>query len=160
MANCKLNLHNLPASTNIAQYSFGYGLSYTTFSSTAFSARSTSPSLGSPPSTTFIAGSNIIFSTTITNTGSIAGSYVAQVYLLARVSAITRPLQELVAFNRVYLEAGETRTVEMELEVDRYLPILDRRYEWVLEKGLYTFALMEHSGWDADRSVNVTLECV
>jgi len=48
----------------------------------------------------------------------------------------------------------------MELEVDRYLPIVDRSYDWVLEEGSYTFALMEHSGWDADKSVNVTLECV
>ena len=65
-----------------------------------------------------------------------------------------------MAFKRVYLEPWETQKIEMELEVDRYLPIVDRKYEWVLEKGIYKFALMEHSGWDVDKSVNITLECV
>lgn len=47
----------------------------------------------------------------------------------------------------------------MELEVDRFLPTLDRRHEWLLETGDYTFALLEHSGFDADTSTNVTLTC-
>lgn len=96
----------------------------------------------------------------MTNTGSVAGSYTPQVYLLTRVSTITQPLLQLMAFSRVYLEPGASATVTMDLDVDRYLPILDRRYEWLLEKGPYTFALMEHSGWDADKTVNVTMQCV
>jgi len=90
----------------------------------------------------------------------MSGSHVLQVYLLGRVSTITQPLQQLVATNRVYLEVEETRIVEIKLEVDRYLPIVNRKYEWMLEKGLYTFALMEYSAWDADKSVNVTLKCI
>lgn len=97
---------------------------------------------------------------TVTNTGAVAGSYVPQVYLLARVSALVRPGKQLVAFTRVYLDAGESRTVTMELDVDRYLPILDREWNWVLEKGPYTFALLEDSRHDADTSVNVTLTCM
>ncbi len=48
----------------------------------------------------------------------------------------------------------------MELEVNRYLPILNRMWEWELERGEYTFALAEDSSVTADLSVNVTLTCV
>lgn len=135
-------------------YSFGYGLSYTTFSASSFKARSSSDSL------TFKSGDFITFSVEITNTGTMTGSYVAQIYLLGRISSITTPLKQLMAFQRVYLDAGESKKVEMELEVDRYLPILNREAEWELEKGEYTFALLEDSRWDADTEANVTLSCV
>lgn len=76
------------------------------------------------------------------------------------MSAIVRPLRQLVAFERVYLDAEEAKNVEMKLDVDEYLPIVNRRYEWELEKGDYTFALMENGGPDASSAVNVTLTCL
>ncbi|KAF7331116.1 Glycoside hydrolase family 3 protein [Mycena venus] len=135
-------------------YSFGYGKSYSTFAISGFNATSTHGVH------TFSAGDTINFRATIKNEGPLAGSYVPQVYLLVRVSTVTRPLQQLVAFDRVYLEVGESTTVVMPLEVNRYLPIVNRRYEWELEKGDYTFALMERSGVDADKSMNLTMTCV
>jgi hypothetical protein len=48
----------------------------------------------------------------------------------------------------------------MELEVNRYLPIVNRTYQWELEKGEYTFALLESSGFDADTSNNLTMTCL
>ena len=131
-------------------YSFGYGLSYTTFSESSFQAKSHSGS------STFRDGDTITFSLYITNTGEREGDYVAQIYLLGRISSTTQPLKQLMAFQRVYLNAGETRRVEMQLDVDRYLPILNREMEWELERGEYTFALLEDSRWDADTSYNVT----
>lgn len=142
---------------NLPSYSFGYGLSYTTFATsplTAFGERDGAIKL------TFSEGDTIVFTVAIENTGSIAGSYVAQVYLLNRLSSITQPGKQLMAFERVHLEPGEVVGVRMELEVDRYLPILGRDWEWELEKGEYTFALMEHSGYDADTGINATLVCV
>ncbi|KAJ6603052.1 glycoside hydrolase family 3 protein [Mycena sp. CBHHK59/15] len=135
-------------------YSFGYGKSYSAFSTSDFNASSTGGVH------TFSAGETINFRVTVKNEGPMAGSYVPQVYLLVRVSTITRPLQQLVAFDRVYLDVGESTTVVMPLEVDRYLPIVNRRYEWELERGDYVFALMERSGFDADKSVNLTMSCV
>ncbi|KAJ7286480.1 glycoside hydrolase family 3 protein [Mycena rebaudengoi] len=120
-------------------YSFGYGKSYSTFQTSGFNASSTGGAH------TFSKGETINFQVTVTNVGPMAGSYVPQVYLLVRVSAVTQPLQQLVAFDR-------SRTVVMPLDVDRYLPILER--------GPYVFALMERSGVDADKSVNVTMTCV
>ncbi|PTB61683.1 glycoside hydrolase family 3 protein [Trichoderma citrinoviride] len=145
-------------------YPFGYGLSYTTFETSAPTASikgsSKRSSIDARASQSFGTGDWINFSVTVQNTGSVAGSYVAQVYLLGRVSTITQPVKQLVGFQRVYLDAGEKKTVDIELEVDRYLKILNRKYEWELEKGSYTFALLEHGGSNADTSKNVTLECV
>jgi hypothetical protein len=134
-------------------YPFGYGLSYTNFSLSHFSATA-----GNNKST-FLARDTITFSVNVKNSGAVEGSYVPQVYLLQRVSKIVQPVKQLVAFSRVYLDPGETTTVRMDLEVDRYLKILNRRYEWELEKGDYTFALLENGGMFVDTSINVTLRC-
>ena len=134
-------------------YSFGYGLSYTTFSTSKFRAWS------SRENETFGAGDTIFFEVEVANTGDVEGSYVAQVYLLRRVSSITQPVRRLMAFHRVYLKAGEKRRVGMELEVERYLPILNRDWKWELERGSYTFALLKDASPGADRSLNATLKC-
>ncbi|KAL7920756.1 glycoside hydrolase family 3 protein [Trichoderma austrokoningii] len=166
--------YNYKPSARAAQYldipsepvfPFGYGLSYTTFSTSSPTAsirtnpkrstvdtRSTSRSFGT--------GDWIDFSVTVQNNGTVSGSYVVQIYLLGRVSTITQPAKQLVAFQRVYLDAGEKRTISLELEVDRYLMILDRTNKWELEKGAYTFALSENGGSNTDTSRSVTLQCV
>jgi hypothetical protein len=145
-------------------YPFGYGLSYTTFSTSSptasVSGSSKRSSVDAQTSQSFGSGDWITFSVTVKNTGSVAGSYVAQVYLLGRVSTITQPVKQLVGFQRVYLEAGQKKTANIQLEVDRYLKIINRKDEWELEKGSYTFALLEHGGSNADTSKNVTLQCV
>ncbi|SMY19547.1 unnamed protein product [Zymoseptoria tritici ST99CH_1A5] len=135
-------------------YPFGYGLSYTNFTTSSFAASS------SGAAATFTADSEITFSLTVTNNGPVAGSYVPQVYLLQRVSSISRPVKQLVGFARVYLEPMESRSVNIELEVDRYLKILNRKNEWEVEKGNYTFALMENGGPHAGTEKNVTMQCV
>jgi len=134
-------------------YWFGYGLSYTNFSVSSFNASS------SGGTSTFTAGETITFHVTVTNEGSTSGSYVAQVYLLARVSNIVRAERQLVAFNRVYLDAGETMEVNMHLEVNRYLPIVNRQYQWELEAGDYTFALLDFGGPMASTAKNITMTC-
>jgi len=135
-------------------YWFGYGLSYTNFSVSAFNATS------SGCVRTFTAGETITFHVTVTNEGNIAGSYVTQVYLLQRVSNIVHAERQLVAFSRVYLDAGESSDVLMDLEVDRYLPIVNRQYKWELETGDYTFALLEHGGPTASTAMNLTMTCL
>ncbi|KAF7520546.1 hypothetical protein G7054_g12720 [Neopestalotiopsis clavispora] len=131
-------------------YPFGYGLSYTTFKIMGFAASRES----------FNDGDTINFSVKVKNTGALAGSHVLQVYTLARISSIVQPTKQLVAFERVYLNAGEEKTVSLMVEADRYLRILNRSDQWELEKGQYTFALLEHGGGTADTSTNVTLQCI
>ncbi|KAI0016114.1 glycoside hydrolase family 3 protein [Xylariomycetidae sp. FL0641] len=132
-------------------YWFGHGLSYSAFAVTRFGAAANG--------TTFARGSTLAFSATVRNTGTVAGSYVPQVYVLGRVSAIVQPVRQLVAFARVDVAAGEEATVAMALDVDRYLMVLNRKNEWELETGEYTFALLEHGG-DEDARFNVTLRCI
>jgi hypothetical protein len=74
----------------------------------------------------FTSGDTIAFSIDIQNTGQREGSYVLQVYLLGRVSSVTTSAKQPVAFQRVYLDAGDKRRARTELEVERYLPVLDR----------------------------------
>ncbi|KAJ7253794.1 glycoside hydrolase family 3 protein [Mycena rebaudengoi] len=137
-------------------YSFGYGLphytrSYTTFDHQNFNTQGKS---------TFSEGDIITFEVTVKNTGQIAGSYVAQVYLLRRVSTVTVPVKQLMAFTRVYLDAGGSQVAIMVLEVDRFLKVLNREYQWELQKGAYRFALLEDSGFLASTDTSVTLICV
>ncbi|KAF2651489.1 glycoside hydrolase family 3 protein [Lophiostoma macrostomum CBS 122681] len=141
------------------QYPFGYGLSYTAFNVSNFRAST----LGGRERN-FTGSDTIVFEAEVKNTGERDGSYVAEVYLLQRVSTITQPLKQLVAFQRVYVQAGETASARMEVEVERYLRILNRKYEWEVEPGSYTFAMLDHGGWDAlwnaNAGGNVTMECV
>lgn len=143
------------------QFPFGFGLSYTTFNASNLRASTLSNPTGS---TNFTASDTLVFTASVTNTGSRDGSYVAQIYLLQRVSVITQPVKQLVAFQRVYLGKGEQVEVRMEVEVERYLRILNRGYEWEVERGSYTFAMLGHGGMDATWSGgaggNVTLVCI
>ncbi|KAI1752867.1 glycoside hydrolase family 3 protein [Xylaria castorea] len=140
-----------------AAYSFGFGLSYTRFEVLGFEAR---PSrLSSKHDSEFKSGDTIRFVAHVKNTGSVEGSYVAQVYSLSRVSSIVQPVRQLIAFKREYINPGKEAVIEMELDIDRYLTILNRQYEWELEKGAYTFALLEHGG-STDSSLNVTMRCI
>ncbi|CAG9950279.1 unnamed protein product, partial [Clonostachys rosea f. rosea IK726] len=131
-----------------ALYSFGYGLSYTTFSQ----------DLQGMKECTFSPGDTISFSVLVRNTGPVAGSHVPQIYLLRRQgSSVTTANKQLVAFTRVYLNAGDTATATLQLEVDRYLPLINRSYERVLEAGSYTFALMNDGSLEAPAMAEVTL---
>ncbi|KAI2616353.1 glycoside hydrolase family 3 protein [Hypoxylon sp. NC1633] len=135
-------------------YWFGYGLSYTTFGVSRFEA-----STNGTGSTEFKGGDTIQFAVAVKNSGAVTGSYVAQIYLLSRVSSIVQPVRQLVAFQRIDIVAGQEATVSIELDASRYLTILNRKDEWELERGPYTFALLNHGG-DTDTTMNVTLTCV
>jgi beta-glucosidase len=90
---------------NTPTYPFGYGLSYTTFSLSPPTLSSTSvPTNGS-----------LSVSTTITNTGPVAGDDVVQLYLHESYTPILRPVRELEGFQRVTLAAGQHRTVTFRL---------------------------------------------
>ena len=82
-------------------YPFGYGLSYTTFEYGPVALRPT--------------GQSIFAEVTVTNTGSIAGKEVVQMYLQDVTGSTTRPLRELKGFEKISLEPGESRTVTFEI---------------------------------------------
>jgi beta-glucosidase len=91
--------------TNAPQYPFGYGLSYTTFSLSSPHLSSTSVS----PSGT------LTVTDTVTNTGSTAGTDVAQLYVHEDDTTILQPVQKLEGFQRVTLAPGQSKTVTFKL---------------------------------------------
>lgn len=143
-----------------ALYPFGHGMSYTKFKALSFSTSQSANNGQDQSVSQFSSGDKLSFSVSIANTGSIAGSHVVQVYLLGRISQVTQPMRQLVAFQRVYIAAKQNATVSLQLDVDRYLRILNRQEEWELEKGTYTFALLENSASDLATGLNITLQCV
>ncbi len=82
-------------------YPFGYGLSYTTFDYTQLT---TTP-------TTEIGQEDVQLSVTITNSGARAGSEIVQLYLSPKAESTTHKPIQLKGFQRVDLEAGESKIV-------------------------------------------------
>ena len=108
---------------------FGHGLSYTKFA------------YGAPrvDSTRIASTGHTTLAVDVTNTGTRAGDEVVQLYVHARVSRVTRPVQELRGFQRISLSAGETRTVRFDV-TPRTLGYYGPAMTWVVEPG--TFDLM------------------
>ena len=90
---------------NTPQYPFGYGLSYTSFSLSNLRLSSTSVPVGG----------SLTVSADITNTGSVAGDDVAQLYLHESDTSILQPVRRLEGFKRVTLAPGQTQTVSFTL---------------------------------------------
>jgi beta-glucosidase len=90
-------------------YPFGFGLSYTTFK---FSNLRTSSGQLAKEGT-------VTVSVDVTNTGSRAGEEVVQLYVKHLRSKVERPREELEGFQRVTVEAGQTKTVEIALPASR-----------------------------------------
>jgi beta-glucosidase len=87
-------------------YPFGYGLSYTTFRYT--NLRSSSDKLASDGTVTV--------SVDVTNTGSVTGDEVVQLYVKHLHSKVERPHEELKGFQRVTIEPNQTKTVAIPLK--------------------------------------------
>jgi len=101
------------------RFPFGFGLSYTTF---AYSD---------------ITASDKAVSFTLTNTGARAGAEVAQVYVGKKSSALFRPAKELKGFVKVFLEAGESRTVTVPLDDKAFRAFNVKSGKWEVEGGSY-----------------------
>ena len=94
-------LSNYMDVSNDPLYPFGYGLSYTTFSYSDLKLNKQK----------LTSGGKLTVSVTITNTGKYDGAEVAQLYIRDMVGSITRPIKELKGFQKVFLKAGESRTL-------------------------------------------------
>jgi beta-glucosidase len=87
-------------------YPFGYGLSYTTFKYS--NLKTSSPQLAKDGSVTV--------SVDVTNTGTMDGDAVAQLYVKHLKSKVERPKEELKGFQRISVAPNETKTVTMPLK--------------------------------------------
>lgn len=107
-------------------FPFGHGLSYTSF---AMSGARLEPS----------AGDTVRVSVEITNTGSRAGAEVVQLYVQDVRSSVDRPEKELKAFGKVFLEAGETRTLTLSLPPRAFRFYDVKEQTWRAEPGRFVF---------------------
>ena len=110
-------------------YPFGYGLSYTTFEY---------GDLNMPGR--MKKGEEAKISISVTNSGERAGEEVVQLYLSDEKGSTPRPLRELKNFRRIYLEAGETKTVEFTL-TEEDLSMIDKNNRRITEPGWFTISV-------------------
>jgi len=106
-------------------YPFGFGLSYTKFAYSDLQAPNR-----------LKAGQPYTFFFTLTNTGSLAGDEIVQVYLDDLKASLPVPLHSLVAFRRLSLQPGESQQVSFELPPES-LMLVDEQGELVLEPGQF-----------------------
>ena len=106
------------------RYPFGHGLSYTTFAYSDLEADSRRISF------------------TLTNTGKYDGAEVAQVYIgSSRISKVFRPKKELKGFQKVFLKAGESRRVTIELDDKAFRWFNTKSNRWEVETGHYVVSV-------------------
>jgi beta-glucosidase len=107
-------------------YAFGYGLSYTT---TSYSnLKVITPTLKS--------GESLIVRVDVQNTGSRTGTEIVQLYINDLFSSVTTPIKELKAFQRVTLEPGERKTVQLEVAYEAFA-LVNQALETVVEPGAF-----------------------
>jgi len=128
------------------QFPFGHGLSYTTFEYA--NAKADQPEM--------TAGQTLKVSVDVTNTGATDGAEVVQLYINDVKSTIDRPVKELKNFEKVYLKAGETKTVTFEIDAQDLSYFDADKHEWVAEPGKFK-ALIGSSSEDIRSTVNFKL---
>ena len=106
-------------------FAFGHGLSYTSFAlGKAIADKSE-----------ITREDKISFTLSVTNTGTCAGSEVVQLYVSDVKSSLPRPLKELKAFKKVFLQPGETQNVTLTIDVNALSFYDDSKQNWVAEPG-------------------------
>ncbi|PXY42867.1 beta-glucosidase BglX [Flavobacterium cheongpyeongense] len=117
------------------QFSFGFGLSYTSFEYKNLKLNKT----------TFTKGEPVQVSVAVTNSGNYDGKEVVQLYIHDDFASIARPVEELKGFELVNLKKGETKTVTFTL-TDAELGFYDNNGNYLVEPG--TFKLKVGGGSD------------
>ena len=111
-------------------FAFGHGLSYTTFEYGKIST----------DKKTYTADETIKVSFTVKNTGKVDGAEAVQVYTSQPKASVARPAKELKAFSKIYLKAGETKTVELEIKATDMAYFDENLKDWKLEKGEFVLS--------------------
>ncbi|MFD2034693.1 glycoside hydrolase family 3 C-terminal domain-containing protein [Belliella marina] len=128
-------------------YAFGFGLSYTSFD---YGDLSIDKNQASDKETV-----KVMF--TLTNSGKTDGAEVPQLYVNKAKSAVSRAEKELKVFDKVYLKAGESKKVELELLISSLAYYDEKASDWVVEPGVYSI-LLGSSSSDIKSKVNLKVE--
>jgi beta-glucosidase len=126
-------------------FAFGYGLSYTTFEYGKISTDKKS----------YTPDDKMKISFTLKNTGKVDGAEAVQLYISQPKASVMRPIKELKAFRKVFLKAGETQTVEMELKVKDMAFYNEKTSEWTLEPGEF---ILHNAASSADVKSSISVQ--
>jgi beta-glucosidase len=109
---------------NTPLYPFGFGLSYTQFNISNLRLDKTQVK----------STENVKVSVDVQNTGSRDGAEIVQLYIRDTAASVTRPVKELKDFRRIALKAGEKRTIEFTLTLQK-IGFLNREMNFTVENG-------------------------
>lgn len=131
--------------TNDPLYPFGFGLSYSTFTYSDVKLGKTS-----------LKGNETLTATvTLTNTGKYTGEEVVQLYISDPVATVTRPVKVLKGFQKVTVNAGESKDVTFNITTDQLkFYHTDLKYDW--ESGEFIIAVGTNSRDVSSAKVNWT----
>ena len=128
----------------VVDYPFGYGLSYATFEIADVAAAKT--------------GANTATVTaTVTNTSDVDAAETVQVYVAPGKADVARPKHELKGFTKVFLKAGESKTVTIDLDERAFAYWSEKYNDWHVESGEYAIEVGTSSR-DIAETVTVALE--
>ncbi len=127
-------------------YPFGYGLSYSTFSYANLK----------PAAAQVRVGAKVAVSVDVTNTGTVAGDEVVQLYVHQKAGSDSRPQRELKGFRRVALKPGETQTVTFTLGPDELRYWSSSQRKWVQDAEAFDL----WAGGDSNASLHAEMTVV
>lgn len=107
-------------------WTFGYGLSYTTFEYSDLKVSGKAKP-----------GGSVKISAKVKNTGKRQGQEVAQLYIHDVQASVVRPLKQLVGFRKIELEPGETKKVEFSIPYQSLAFYDTEQKQWVVEPGMF-----------------------
>lgn len=125
-------------------YAFGHGLSYTTFQYSNLKLSDANMSMNG----------TVTVSVEIKNTGNRKGAEVVQMYIRDDYSSVTRPVKELKGFKKIWLDPGQSQTVNFVISKE-LLSFYDVNMKWVAEPG--DFTLMVGTASDKTESIKFVL---
>ena len=128
-------------------FAFGHGLSYTTFQLGKATADKTQ----------MAQGGSISFTVPVTNTGNRAGAETVQLYIHDVKASVERPVKELKAFKKVFLQPGETRNVTLTIGTDALSFWDEKANDWRAEAGQFD-ALIGTASDQLPQRVRFTLQ--
>ncbi len=121
-------------SPNSPLFSFGHGLSYTSFEYSDFKLSSE----------TLTRNGSIQASITVTNSGTKDGHEVVQLYIHDKVGSVTRPVKELKGFEKIFLKKGESKIVSFSISVED-LKFYNNEMVYNVEPGEFEIAIAPSS---------------
>ena len=137
-------------------YPFGYGLSYTTFTYGDLRLSSHQATISTEEAEEWKDGKKLTATITVKNTGARDADEVVQLYIRDLVCSISRPVKELKGFQRIHLDAGESREISFEITPEM-LKFYNSELKHLLEPGDFELMVGGNSKEVKSEKLTVTL---